>query len=277
MELVCPHCGSDKVRGSSPHASDGLGKLLFAKSMRCQKCRHRFWVRSYAKPAVLAFLIVGGLGMLVGQMPGRPGGSATDGLSPQDAVYQRAKAGDAQAELEMGLRYAEGDGFIKNPKEAAIWLTRAAKHGSVEAQYRLGLALLEGRGVVQDFQAAFAWIDKAANRGYAPAQYSLGDLYRFGTGVEMDKAKAYLWFNLAAAQGVEDAAKARDSVAYQLKPDQLKAMQDEARQLSQQQAEMPEEKKINMKMTIALPDKPAQTEKASKALSTKAKAAELPH
>lgn len=269
MTLVCPHCGSDKVRGSAPHASDGLDKLLFAKSMRCHKCRHRFWVRSYAKPAVLAFLILGGLGMLIGQT-GRLGRSSTDSLSPQDALYQRAKAGDAQAELEMGMRYGQGDGFIKNPKEAASWLSKASRHGSVEAQYQLGLALLEGRGVVQDFHAAFAWIEKAAQKGYAPAQYSLGDLYRFGTGVEMDKPKAYLWFNLSAAQGVENAAKARDSVAWQIKPDQLKAMQDEARRLSQQPAET-----AGDKLTIAPPEKSAEAVKVPKALPAKAKAADL--
>ena len=35
-----------------------------------------------------------------------------------------------------------------------------------------------------------------------------------------------------AAQGVEAAAKARDSVATQLKPEQISAMQEEARRMS---------------------------------------------
>lgn len=42
----------------------------------------------------------------------------------------------------------------------------------------------------------------------------------------------YLWFNLAAAQGVEAAAKARDSLVWQLKPEQIAAMQEEARRMS---------------------------------------------
>ena len=70
-------------------------------------------------------------------------------------------------------------------------------------------------------------------RGYAKAQYSLGELYRYGTGTPIDKARAYLWFNLAAAQGVEAAAKARDSLVWQLKPEQIAAMQAEARRMSQ--------------------------------------------
>jgi hypothetical protein len=85
---------------------------------------------------------------------------------------------------------------------------------------------------VQDYHAAFSWIEKPAQRGYAKAQYSLGELYRYGTGTAIDKARAYLWFNLAAAQGVEAAAKARDSLVWQLKPEQIAAMQEEARKMS---------------------------------------------
>jgi hypothetical protein len=232
MQQVCPHCGSGQVRGSSPHPSDGLRRLLFHRSMRCHKCKRRFWLKSRTKPVVLALAVLIALGMMVRQLSGQPSRPVMADVSVQDALYQRAKRGDAQAELEMGMRYAQGDGFIKNPKEAAQWFAKAARHGSGEAQYQLGLALLAGEGVVQDFHAAFGWIEKPAKKGYAPAQYTLGDLYRFGTGTEMDKAKAYLWFNLAAAQGVEDAAKARDSVGRQLKVDQLKAMQEEANRLS---------------------------------------------
>jgi TPR repeat protein len=86
--------------------------------------------------------------------------------------------------------------------------------------------------VVQDYRAAFNWIEKAARRGHAKAQYDLGELYRYGTGTPLDKPRAYLWFNLAAAQGVEAAAKERDSLVWQLKPEQLTAMQEEAQRMS---------------------------------------------
>jgi TPR repeat protein len=146
--------------------------------------------------------------------------------------HDRAAQGDAEAQLQLGLRYAEGDGVIQNDKEAAKWFALAAKQGLAEAQYQYGLVLLQGRGVVQDYKAAFSWIEKPAQRGYAKAQYSLGELYRYGTGTAIDKARAYLWFNLAAAQGVEAAAKARDSLVWQLKPEQIAAMQEEARRMS---------------------------------------------
>ena len=232
MSRVCPQCGGDKIRSGSLHAHDGVRHLLLHTPLRCRDCRHRFWVFSPLKP----LLLLAGVGALVGvtawfaldQHGVQPAAQA-----PASLPHTRAAQGDAEAQLQMGMRYAEGDGVIQNDKEAARWFALAAKQGLAEAQYQYGHALLQGRGVVQDYTAAFSWIEKPAQRGYAKAQYSLGELYRYGTGTAVDKARAYLWFNLAAAQGVEAAAKARDSLVWQLKPEQIAAMQEEARRLSQ--------------------------------------------
>lgn len=228
----CPACGSPRLRRGRVRAHDGLRRMLFYSPLRCRDCNHRFWtftpVRALGIAATGAGLV--GLTLLFN--------TQTDPLGARpvsvqiEAPHERAAAGDADAQLALGLRYQQGDGVIKNPAEAARWFALAAKQGLPEAQYRYGLALLEGRGVVQDYQAAFAWIKKTAERGYAPAQLTLGELYRFGTGTEVDKARAYLWFNLAAAQGLDDAVKSRDAMALQLKPDELVAMQAEARRIS---------------------------------------------
>jgi TPR repeat protein len=231
MSRVCPLCGTNKIRGASLHAHDGVRHMLLHTPLRCRECRHRFWVFSPFKP----LLLLVGVGALIGvtawfaldQNADMPATQV-----PTSLPHSRAAQGDAEAQLQLGARYAEGDGVIQNDKEAARWFALAAKQGLAEAQYQYGLALLRGRGVVQDYHAAFSWIEKPAQRGYAKAQYSLGELYRYGTGTAIDKARAYLWFNLAAAQGVEAAAKARDSLVWQLKPEQIAAMQEEARRMS---------------------------------------------
>ncbi|MCA1925305.1 MAG: sel1 repeat family protein [Thiobacillus sp.] len=231
MARTCPQCGSQKLRSARVHAHDGIRRMLLFTPLRCRECHHRFWVFDPLKPLLL--VLVAGALVVATVWFAQPGSIAT--LPPPAPVrdpHALASSGDANAQLALGIRYQEGDGVIKNDTEAAKWFARAAKSGLAEAQYRYGLALLEGRGVVQDYKAAFAWIKKTAERGYAPAQLSLGELYRFGTGTEIDKARAYLWFNLAAAQGVEAAAKARDSVVVQLKPEQVAAMQEEARRMS---------------------------------------------
>lgn len=231
MSLVCPQCGSDKIRSGTLHAHDGVRHLLLHTPLRCRDCRHRFWRFNPFKP----LLLLTGVGALVGvtawftldQNVAIPAAQA-----PASLPHARTAQGDAKAQLQLGMRYAEGDGVVQNDKEAARWFALAAKQGLAEAQYQYGLVLLQGRGVVQDYKAAFSWIEKPAQRGYARAQYSLGELYRYGTGTVVDKARAYLWFNLAAAQGVEAAAKARDSLVWQLKPEQIAAMQEEARRMS---------------------------------------------
>jgi len=233
MPLVCPQCGSDKIRSGSLHGHDGVRHLLLHTPLRCRKCHHRFWVANPFKP----LLLLTAVGVLVGvtawlafdQHATMPAAQTPASMPP----HTRAEQGNAEAQLQLGMRYAEGDGVIQNDKEAAKWFALAAKQGLTEAQYQYGLMLLQGRGVVQDYKAAFNWIQKPAQRGYARAQYSLGELYRYGTGTAVDKAHAYLWFNLAAAQGVEAAAKARDSLVWQLKPEQIAAMQEEAQRMSQ--------------------------------------------
>ncbi len=238
MAPVCPHCGSTRVRGASLHAYDGIRHMLLSTPLRCRECHHRFFVFSPFKPLLMLAAVAVVIGvtawLAIEPQSGRPAAQA-----PQQLPEARAAQGDAEAQLQLGLRYAEGDGVIRNDKEAAKWLELAAKQGLAEAQYQYGLMLLKGRGVVQDYRAAFNWIEKPAQRGYAKAQYSLGELYRYGTGTPVDKARAYLWFNLAAAQGVEAAAKARDSLVWQLKPEQITAMQEEARRMSPAAAPAP--------------------------------------
>jgi hypothetical protein len=205
--------------------------MLLDTPLRCRDCRHHFWTFNPIKPVLLLIAVGTLIGVTAWFTLEQPAVTPST-QTPNSLPHARAAAGDADAQLNLGLRYAEGDGVIQNDKEATKWFALAAKQGLTEAQYHYGLALLKGHGVVQDYQAAFSWIEKSAKRGNAKAQYSLGELYRFGTGTPLDKARAYLWFNLAAAQGVEDAAKARDSLVWQLKPEQITAMQEEARRMS---------------------------------------------
>ncbi|MHB1213960.1 MAG: tetratricopeptide repeat protein [Thiobacillus sp.] len=231
MAHVCPQCGSNRIRSGTLHAHDGVRRLLLHTPLRCRECRHRFWAFNPFKP----LLLLTGVVALVGLTAWFAFDQTTPlppTREPASLPHARAAQGDAEAQLQLGLRYAEGDGVIQSDKEATKWFALAAKQELAEAQYHYGLALLQGRGVVQDYKAAFNWIEKPAQRGYAKAQYTLGELYRFGTGTAVDKARAYLWFNLAAAQGMDAAAKARDSLVWQLKPEQIVAMQAEARRIS---------------------------------------------
>jgi hypothetical protein len=146
-------------------------------------------------------------------------------------LLQRARSRDAEAQVQLGRMYDEGDGILQDSKEAAKWYAQAAQAGNLEAKYLYALALMEGRGVVQDYQAAFTWLEAAAKGGHPAAEFQLGRMYYKGMGIPVDKAKAYIWFNLAAARGNEEALRIRDVALRQIPPGQVNEAQDAARKL----------------------------------------------
>ena len=58
-----------------------------------------------------------------------------------------------------------------------------AELGNAAAQYNLGLLYANGQGVPQDYIHAWQWYEQAAAQGDASAQYNLGLLYANGQGV----------------------------------------------------------------------------------------------
>ncbi|MGL5225819.1 MAG: tetratricopeptide repeat protein [Aeromonas sp.] len=94
----------------------------------------------------------------------------------------------------------------------------AAEQGNAAAQFNLGVMYAEGQGVAQDYQQAVAWYQKAAAQGNASAQFNLGVMYAKGQGVAQNNQQAYVWFSVAAANGDEEGAKMRDLAAKVLTP-----------------------------------------------------------
>jgi localization factor PodJL len=53
------------------------------------------------------------------------------------ALREAAAKGEPEAQYAIAIRYAEGSGTKRDPKEAARWFERAASAGLAPAQYRL--------------------------------------------------------------------------------------------------------------------------------------------
>jgi localization factor PodJL len=136
---------------------------------------------------------------LTAPAPGRPAPSA-----PLDRLTAAANAGNARAELIVGLKYLDGDGVPANDGEAAKWLGRAAEAGEPVAQYRLGTLFERGRGVPADAAKAMRWYQAAANQGSRKAMHNLAVAYAGGNGVKKDYAEASRWFLKAALLGLSD-------------------------------------------------------------------------
>ena len=163
-----------------------------------------------------------------------------------------AQAGNAAAQYEMGMRYLDGRGELRDFKTAALWFEKAASQGLAPAQYRLGAFYEKGLGVARDltkaktyyelaaksgnpramhnlavltaegvngsadYPNAVNWFRQASEYGIRDSQYNLAVLYARGIGVAQNLTQSYIWFALAAAQGDDDAAHKRDDVAARL-------------------------------------------------------------
>jgi len=109
-----------------------------------------------------------------------------------------------------------------------------AAQGNAEAQTNIGMLYANGQGVPQDYSQARQWYEKAAAQGNPMAQNNLAELYYAGLGVPQDDVRAYMWVNLAAVHMTGDeqkqAAENRDDVARRMTPAQIA----EAKRLTQQ-------------------------------------------
>jgi TPR repeat protein len=127
-----------------------------------------------------------------------------------------SEQGNPGAQINLGLMYLRGKGIMEDDKEAAKWFRKAAEQGIADAQLYLGLMYGSGEGVPEDLKEAAEWFRKAAEQGNADAQFNLGFMYGKGDGVLQDDVTAYAWWDISAAKGQEEAKKFKDLAAKEL-------------------------------------------------------------
>ncbi len=157
------------------------------------------------------FAIALGAGFLCGA-PAR-----ADFQAGLDAYHQRdyataaqewrpiAERGDANAEFNLGLLYASGEGVPRDYTQAADWYRKAAEQGVPAAEYNLGILYTQGQGIQRNRAEAARWFKKAADAGIPEAAAALGDLYSSGDGLPKDLAQAGKWYGVAAEKGIPSA------------------------------------------------------------------------
>ncbi len=109
-------------------------------------------------------------------------------------------------------------------------LPQMADQGDAQAQFELGFRYAHGYGVSRDDQEAVKWYRQAAEQGHASAQFNLGLMYGKGQGVAQSYIQAYMWETLAAAQGNEKAVKGLELLEKSMTLDQLAEAQRLARE-----------------------------------------------
>ena len=143
----------------------------------------------------------------------------------------KANQGIAEAELLLGLKYADGESVEANDAEAAKWLGRAAQKGKLSPSTGWARSTRRASAYPLDMKIAADWYAKAAEtrqreshaqsrrrlcqrerprhelharpragsvsaaqRGLADSQFNLAVLHERGLGVRTSLTEAYRWY-----------------------------------------------------------------------------------
>jgi hypothetical protein len=150
-----------------------------------------------------------------------------------------AEAGNADAQIMLGIMYENGLGVPQNDSVAVTWYCKAADQGQANAQCNLGYMYYNGRGITRDYGAAATWFCKAAEQGHTSSQFNLGIMYENGLGVAQDYATAASWYRKAADQGHARAeARAQEAEQHAKAQEQKQREQERIREEQQHEARL---------------------------------------
>jgi len=180
-------------------------RIGIAASPRRRVLRRASWVLVLGACGIVAVLYLGDLWPVLRSKP--VASIALTALSTDPAgrlayLQRLAEAGNPEAQLQLAIVYAKGDGVPQDYATAVKWFRAAADQGLPRAQYDMGVVYERGRGVTADAEQAVSWYLKAAQGKYPPAEYNLAVLYAGGVGTGKDMTEAVQWYRRAAEQGV---------------------------------------------------------------------------
>jgi len=161
-----------------------------------------------------------------------------------EETKELAEQGDPDAQYQLARAYWNGEGILKNDKQATHWHKKAAEQGHPEAQYSLGFAYRYGIGVHEDLKQTIYWWKQAAEQGHDGTQFALGILYYH----EQDWIQAYAWLLINQANKAEEL---RESNIYYINKIKRKLTTAQINQAQERVAQLHE--KIQARKTISTP------------------------
>ena len=141
----------------------------------------------------------------LGVVYGTGAGVARDEAQARKLFERAAEAGNPRG--VSNLAALGGGGAAASPARARELLSKAAETNA-EAQYQLGMMLAEGNGGDKDDVAARALFEKAAAQNHPGALERMGAFAQEGRGGPKDSDAAKAYYEKAAALGNEEAKKA---------------------------------------------------------------------
>jgi len=118
-----------------------------------------------------------------------------------DLLKKTAQAGNPEAQHQLGMCYANGDGLELDYSQAFDWVQKAADQQHTQALRTLAWLYANGFGTEQNDDKAQALVIQLAEAGGAKDQYFLASLYQSGLyGMQTDSEKMVYWYYRAAQQ-----------------------------------------------------------------------------
>lgn len=127
------------------------------------------------------------------------------------ATLKDARIGVREAQYEVGLMYAHGQGVEQDLDAAMQWVTKAAERGLAAAQYLLASRMLGEPG--SPSPDAVWWYVRAAEQGHSRALFKMGKLWS-----QAQPGLASATWQASAAQGLAEAQFACGQLAEQEQP-----------------------------------------------------------
>jgi TPR repeat protein len=97
------------------------------------------------------------------------------------AAGATAQTVSADAQFDLGRRYRNGDGVVRDAGRGFVLIEHAARSGHVPAMFILSNMLAEGEGVARDAAQARRWLEAAAEQEYPEALQQLALNLRDGS------------------------------------------------------------------------------------------------
>jgi GAF domain/Sel1 repeat/PilZ domain len=148
-----------------------------------------------------------------GRSSGTPSGASTGSANESGTDSSRAVSGQSSANVQANY---------------LTELRNLAAQGNADAEWQLGARYHNGDGVLKDDVQAMQWFQRAAEQGHVTAEATLGAYYWAGRGVPQDLSKAYFWSAVAFAQGDENSKPRLDGLSTQMTREQILAAQQQA-------------------------------------------------
>jgi TPR repeat protein len=121
-------------------------------------------------------------------------------------LKRAAELGHSGSAFYVGSAYAgntkvfgnQSPGVEVNPKDAELWLQKAAKSGGMGAILELASMYMEGRVIERNMPQAIHWYTQAAEKRNTFAMRKLGEIYERGIDIPPDPQEAMKWYKQAA-------------------------------------------------------------------------------